>query len=208
MPKSFVELNKVFFEAEFDIYFKYLDSMEAFISTEITHHKNSLGEIERKGELTFSDDPGQMPTEFEYDYYHLDILDQFANIMRRSYFVSLYSSVETTLIDYATYRDQRSCFTPPRQDVLMKTITFLIDSNLTQFSFSKSNAQWQTIRNLGRLRNTIVHNDGRPKDKELVRFINSTNGLSLSSAWVELDYSFCTEATKLSLSFLTSVLFD
>ena len=205
MRKSFVELDKALFESEFDIYFKYLDYMESFIASEVTAHKASLDEIERQGRLTYSDDPYQMPPELEYDNYHLVLLDQFANIMRRSYFVSLCSSVETTLVEHTLYKDATKKFRRPDRDVVRKTLDFLIKAGLT--NYVKSILQWQTITYFIKLRNAFVHDDGRTTDKALLNFIQKTPGLTKTSAWIELDYPFCKIAMETVLSFLVSVLF-
>ncbi len=79
----------------------YLHSIEDFLRTEKQKHISSMDEISDKiksGEIPPPDNPDQFPLELEYDYYHLAMMDDFANILRKSFFVSLYSFLESRLM--------------------------------------------------------------------------------------------------------------
>jgi len=80
----------------------YLGNMEAFFENELQEYDESLKAIKRKielGELTAPSDPGQMPSEMQYVYYAQARIEGFVDILRKSCLVSLYTAIESRLLD-------------------------------------------------------------------------------------------------------------
>jgi hypothetical protein len=78
----------------------YLYSMEEFLHTELQKHSQNATEIEQKiksGEIKLPDDPDQAPPELDYDNFRLARMEEFSNILWKSFFVSLYTYLESSL---------------------------------------------------------------------------------------------------------------
>lgn len=204
--KTTVITEQILFKAELDVYYDYLDSLESFLDKEKVEHHKSLDLIQRKfenGELQYSGDPNNIPGEYEYDYWRLDRLSQFENILRSSFFVNVYALLESTVIAHYKYHSGKK----KPKDGLKEAIKYLNKVTGNTYDTSNKNSEFVTIDNYRLLRNTIVHNEGIPQKKRVSEFIIDTHGLSLEGSFVKLDAAFCREALDKVISFLESVLF-
>jgi hypothetical protein len=221
-PEDFEDLDKIMFEAEMTPFYDYLESMERFLDIESQKHLENLKIIQEKissGEIIPPRDPGQMPTEMEYDYFQLDRLVLFENILRKSFFISIYTFLESSLMQHCRYLEET------KSDILLslseiagegihKAMIYLIKVQRINFSLS-TRPEWSEIRQYNRLRNCIVHNEGKLNEgfrkeqrDQLANHINqSGSGLTIFGDEIILDEEFCKRALDTIKRFLTSVLF-
>jgi len=146
--------------------------------------------------------------------FELEITLNFPNILRRSFFVNLYSFLESTLMQKCHDLEQKGGQTLLLKEIpdkgIQKAMTYLIKVQGIPFSLGKS-SQWEKIRHYQRLRNCIVHNEGKLDERtsyrsEIESFVAKEPGLSLSGDEVVLGADFCSEAIDIVETFLVQVL--
>jgi hypothetical protein len=143
----------------------------------------------------------------------LEITVSFPNILRKSFFVNLYSFLESTL--------KQKCHDLERQGgqlLLLKEIAgrgiqramvYLIKVQGIPLSLGES-SHWERIQNYRRLRNCIVHNEGKlderaPARAQLEAFVDREPGLYLSGDEIVLSADFCSKAIDTVEGFLVQV---
>ena len=132
------------------------------------------------------------------------MIDSFAHILRRSFFVSLYAFLESQLAKECEDRkgdDVLLRLSDLRGDVIHRVKTYMV--KVLRISFPSTSPEWQRIRCYRILRNCIVHNEGRLDErfdqndaKSLKDYIDDTSTLSLSDVTVVLSKDFCEEALQ------------
>ena len=195
----------------------YLGDMEDFLEAESQkHHENIETIIEkiRSGELTTPLDPGQMPPAIEYDHHRTMMLEQFANILRKSFFTNLYTCLESRLTEECYLKDKNWRSAVPQKycknDVLTQAMQYLIRVQHISFTLGESK-EWGELQGCRRLRNCIVHNEGRLNNQyldkdELEKYISGKPSLSLSGDEIIFSRDFCEEALDTMGRFLVTVL--
>jgi hypothetical protein len=175
----------------------------------------------RLGNLAEPSDPGQMPDEMQYDYYWLTSIEEYTNILRKSFFINLYAALESRLMEECHYHEERHQAGENKillslSDIagrgVQKAMTYLVKVQCIVFSLGESK-EWEDIQGYRILRNCIVHNDGRLNERansrdKLRRFIDRKPTLSLSEydAEITLGKGFCEEAINTVERFLLLVL--
>ena len=155
-----------------------------------------------------------MPEEEAYDHYRLEAIDRFTNMLRRSFFTSLYSFLETQLVKEC--RSRKSQDTPlsfseiaGQSDIEKAKIYF---AKVLRVYFPSDTPEWQEIQHYRLLRNCLVHNQGRLDDtrdyKALREYAASKNGLSIQDDEIYLGKEFCKEANQNIKAFLCLLLFS
>jgi len=156
----------------------YLMTMEGFLEQEIQKHQQALDdEFERLAESFNPDDTGQLP----YFSWLLETTNEFANTLRKSFFVNLYGFWEAQLL--------LLCLTLENYDKKdVPNISKFHDFDLTKakfflrkIHFPLKSIIWNDINNYKRLRNCIVHHDGHldgmDDEEELKKFICARKSL-------------------------------
>jgi hypothetical protein len=198
---------------EIDIFRDYLHSMEEFLQMERRTHVDNVKAI-AKQVRTVSANSSQIPApELEYDHYRLDAIDLFTNILRKTFFVSLYTFLEVSLIERCRRLERKDETLLPVSDIrgkgMAQAMTYLTKVHRTDFSPGMS-SEWNEIQHYRRLRNCIVHNAGildnnLQQRQQLKEYINRHPGLSLSTGLVEeviLSKDFCAQAIDTIARFL------
>ena len=215
-------VDKAIFYSGFNSYYDYLETIVNFLLAEKEKHNQSIDEINQKiesGEIEISDDAGQMPPELEYDYYRLSSISEFENTLFSSFFVTIYFYFESELIRHCRKlekesREKLSFSDIAGNGILARAKTYLTKVQQIDFSFENS-PEWERIQNYTRLRNCIVHNQGRldegfengQRDK-LSKFIQKPDSKLLTeNSWCILNKEFCLEALDTIKIFLYSVTF-
>jgi hypothetical protein len=209
LPEDF---DKLIYQAEMTLFYDYVDQMEEFLDTESRRHCESLTAIQKKiesGEIIPPRDPGQMPREMEYDYYRLGALEQFGDILRISFFVSLYSFLESELLRRCKSEIGSLPKIPKGQPPKSYVERAIIGIGCT---VDKTSNEWKEINESYRyLRNCLVHNAGVlsecARQKDLEEYIADTASISLSQNTIVLSREFCVDAFATIEKFLLSVLF-
>lgn len=175
-----------------DLFYDYLETLNSF-----------LRRIEISND-TFDD-------EF---YDHLEY-NGFVNMIRSSFFISLYSFLETQL--------NNECLNAQKENSQIKiSLSDLHGSGInrakiymekvldTSFSFN-NDTNWNEIIFLNKLRNLIIHQEGQVKDTELLQQIESHQYLHLDNNSIEkrviLDEGFCEYVIIIVCGFLKSLEF-
>ena len=190
-------INEAMFQSGFAPFYDYLDTIVSFLDDERKSHDKSIDEISKKlssGEIKPPDDPGQMPSELEFDYYRLERIAEFENILFNSFIVTIYSYLESELISYCRKLEKQS---PQKvlwsdlagKNVVDKAMTYLIKVQQIEFSLGSS-AVWEKIQKIRSLRNQIVHEQG-----------------SVDDSLGKTQKDFCQDALNSINSFLHSVMF-
>ncbi len=190
-------IDEAMFQSGFASFYDYLETIVNFLDNERKSHDKSIDEISRKlssGEIKPPDDPGQMPSEFEFDYYRLERISEFENILFSSFIVTIYSYLESKLISYCRDLEKQS---PQKvlwsdlagKNVVDKAMTYLIKVQQIELSLGSS-TEWEKIQKIRSLRNQIVHEQGG---------VDGYSG--------ETPKDFCLDALNTISSFLHSVMF-
>ena len=142
-------------------------------------------------------------------------VDGFINLMRSSFFISLYSYLEAQLNKECQLSQQDN----PQIKILLKDIngngidrakTYLVKVLDTSFPFDKDSA-WETIRWFGKIRNCIVHAEGKVTEPNLKKYIENHPNLHCEMIFgddiVVLDEGFCEKAIAVVGAFLQSLLY-
>lgn len=151
----------------------------------------------------------------KYDREEITIdADELEDLMQKSFIVSLYAFLEREL-DKDCKQLQRSIgnTTFSLEDAKGKTLE-RAKSYLTEigcrFPFDK-NEYWQEIRSFNKLRNLIIHNNGKITNDHIRKYVEQAKGLSIFTSFREdyivVEYEFCKHALSIVGEFLTSLLY-
>lgn len=205
------------FNPEIEIFQDYVRSMESFLDMESQKHNESIELIDEKissGKLKpILNDSTQIPAQMEYDFYRLQMIEYFSNILWKSCFVSLYTYLESSLLQRCYWEKNKvdTLLTP--SDIsgtgIDRAMTYLTKVQHINFSRATS-AEWKDLQEYRKLRNCIVHNEGKLEERseqarKLERYITSKASLSLSEgAFTEvvLSKAFCEEVLDTIARFL------
>ncbi len=202
-------------EIEIDLFEAYLATMEEFLEEKAREHRERLSDIRLSKQD--SPDAGQSSPEEDFEQIGLEMTEQFANLLRRSFFVSLYSYFESRLV--------KECRSRRADNVLLGYSDIAgqneIDKAKIYFTkvlrerFPSDTTEWQEIQNYRLLRNCIVHNRGRLDEmrdiqaqKPLQEYIKRKPTLSLRDEEVIIRRGFGEEAYRTVKDFLSLLLFS
>jgi hypothetical protein len=142
-------------------------------------------------------------------------VDEFTDLMRSSFFVSLYSYLEAQLNKECQFSQQDNA----QIKVLLDDIhgsginrakIYLVKVLNTSFPFDNDSA-WEKIQWFGKIRNCIVHAEGKVKDSNLKKYIENHPNLHCEMRFgndiVVLDEGFCEKAIAVIGAFLQSLLY-
>lgn len=141
---------------------------------------------------------------------------EFMDLLRSSFLVSLYSYLETRLVNECRQSQQDdpsikvSFDDISGRNIIKKAETYLVKVLDTSFPFD-TDPNWKEIHWYNQIRNCLVHKEGKVFDKELKKYIKSRSDISLEKAfgndYLVFSNSFCEEALSTISSFLTSLLY-
>jgi hypothetical protein len=211
--KSFGLLLQLQLEDEIDIFRNYLVAMEDFLENEAQY-----GITVRALKVSDAgiDEVEETLSEEVREHLKKETIGRFANVLRRTVFVSLYSFFESRLI-----KECRSRKNPDiplnfseiagQNDVERAKAYF---TKVLRIDFPCNTPKWQQINSYRLLRNCIVHSAsliGEMKDargqEALQKYIDREQGLSLHEDEVFLDKAFCIEAYETIKAFMGLLFF-
>lgn len=188
-----MKLDREYFDLEFEgevgLFEAYLNDMEGFLSSEITRLK---AEIE---DAVILDDE-LVNTEFKVVGHH------FPNILRKSFLVSLYSFLEHWLLEQCYRRKGDNVLIGPSdirgENAIDRARIFL--TKILRIDFPSDRPEWEEIQNIRRLRNCIVHDNGRcngDKHKKLRDYVaRNSPSLSVSDNEVVVSSEYCQRSLR------------
>ena len=140
------------------------------------------------------------------------MIRSFMSSQRSSFFVSLYSFLESSLVN--------ECLARKTEHTLLSFSDIAgrseMDKARTYFTkvlgvrFPSDTTEWQEIQDYRRLRNCIVHNRGRLEDNsdpKLCNYVAGKNSLRCIENEVLLEKEFCREAYETIRTFLRELIF-
>lgn len=141
---------------------------------------------------------------------------EFIGLLLSSFFVSLFSYLETKMVNECRRSQQedskirKSIDKLPGNNNIHKAKKYLVEELDTSFPFD-TDPHWKEIYWYNQIRNCIVHKEGKVFDKELKKYIASRSDISLEKAfgndYLILSNSFCEKALSTISSFLTNLLY-
>lgn len=150
------------------------------------------------------------------DSFNKQEIYEFMGLLRSSFLVSLYSYLETRLVNECRQSQQDNPSIKLSFDdingrnIIKKAETYLVKVLDTSFPFD-TDPHWKEIHWYNQIRNCIVHKEGKVFDKELKKYIESRSDISLEKAfgnvYLILSNSFCEKALSTISAFLTSLLY-
>lgn len=148
---------------EFHLFDGYLAQMDSFLDKEIEKHKERI-------ESAKSPPPGMSEEFFDGQLfelndveYALSMFDDFRNRFLKSFIISLYSLLESSLAERCKTIQQRTGHSLSAKDLTGKGIEQSMNylTKVHGLTALKQLAEWQQLQDIRRLRNCIAHNDGR-----------------------------------------------
>lgn len=213
-------------------YSNYLSSFERFLENEAKildecYEAEVRKAIEGKERVNCGDYtlPGQLSEEergaLEYFFFEEEhkLEDIFPNMLRRSFFVAIYSLIERQLNEICREQERSKGLSKPLEKVdrppdqsIRRAKKYLMDVAKIRFPGS---SEWEELLKYQKLRNCIVHNEGRFKgirkqeDKEeLKQYIEDSHDfLALNSDGDEIIFrkGFCEKVLQVSHGFFTDL---
>jgi uncharacterized protein YutE (UPF0331/DUF86 family) len=208
-------------ERQIEFFDNYLHMMEKFLESHIDSWEKELeqypkdykpnpDQIYQIGEMTVKVDPVAEDIREIKD--RIRELEEYANLLRKSFFISLYTFLETRLNQECVRRAKYSIDTTiALSDLYGRGIdrakTYLVKVLGSTFPFGTSQ-EWEEIKQYAKLRNSIVHNDGKIKKYNLQKYVEKHDELYFDGypgKWVFLTKGFCRTALSTIESFLSAL---
>jgi hypothetical protein len=198
---------------DMELFRDYLNTLEAFVEAErekcSERMEAFLSNLQSDRVAIASHD--QQPWEIQGEKMWLGMLEGFANILRKSFFVSLYGWLESRLVEECHSRDDNWQAAIPEGNKLKQAVLYLTQSSI---NFLGESREWGRVYGRYRpLRNCIVHNEGKLDERctcraKLEKYIDREPALTLSpyDGEVMLGADFCVEALDTIRRFFVSVL--
>jgi hypothetical protein len=201
-------------ETEISVYEEYLETMESFLRAKVLQHSSNIKRAIESGNITDIDEDGDAYDVTEYDHFMLGKVNSFQNLLRQSFFTSLFTFFETKLVEECVIRksdNEPLLLSDIRgQDELEKVKIYF--SKVLQLSFPSESAEWMEITKLRRVRNLVVHNRGRISGKyrtqDLLSYIEHSTYLEEIEQQIFIKAGFCKHALKTFKAFLMMLTFD
>ena len=142
-------------------------------------------------------------------------VDELTNLMRSSFFVSIYSYLEAKLNKECRDSQQddpqiKISLDDIRGHGIHRAKTYLVKILDTSFPFYDDTI-WEQIQWFNKIRNCIVHNEGKVKGNDLIKYIENQPNLHykkfFGDDYVILDEGFCENAIAVIGTFLKSLLY-
>jgi hypothetical protein len=206
------------------LYEDYFDAMEGFLQREADGNSKRLNELlanyrERGGKplrpKRYLDEESFIADEIDEITADLQRIDEFADLLWKSFFISLYSFLEAQLNRECRDRQRENkSIKDSLEDIKGKGIerakTYLVKVLKSSFPFGTS-PQWQEVKLYGKLRNSLVHNEGKISDEDLRKYIAANSGLSCMTMFGEdrvvFGEGFCKHALSTIFALLRSMLY-
>ena len=201
---------------DMDLFGDYLATMESFLETrrqECSERLEVLRSEQQSGKILAVWPYDSDPPEIQAEEMWLQTFEGFANILRKSFFVSLYGWIESKLVEECYCRDDKWETVTNGGSKLKRAMQYLTRVQRIEFSLGESK-EWSRINgDYRRLRDCIAHNEGKLNDRyskqtELERYVDQEPALALSPYGDEivLGPDFCAEAFSTIARFFRSVL--
>ncbi len=189
----------------------YLSITVKFLETEKRKYEQRVSELETENT---SDDE---PFELQIAQFELQGFSAFENTIFSSFFIMLYSYLETELTQYCldieknAPKEKSWSDISERKNTLERVKEYL--TKVQNLNFPSKSPEWEKIRNFTNLRNCIVHNQGRinslregQQKEKLIKFIQSKNSkIKLEFETCIIGQDFCIDALKKIKKFLSLV---
>jgi hypothetical protein len=225
-PHFLDDVDRVLFEADFQIHHDYIEFMENFLDAEEKKEKDIIKAFlkeypdeEKENALLWMNASGIIPGR----------VAQLAGFMRASYLVSLYSYLENRLISECRSR-KTDLISLNVRDIRGRNELDQVTKYFTQVlrvRFPENAPEWKTIDYYRIVRNCIVHARGRIDElrnnderNKLQHFVSKQQNISLvrnkddvissfkSDGELYIYRGFCEEACRTIETFLTNLLFS
>ena len=193
---------------------QYLEDLENFLESEKQQYQEDLEKVPpvdiRLVDIIPVDDEfkEEMYQQAHAQHYYedkLEALDEFARMLRKSFFVSLYTFLESQFNEECRARRQEKNTQLVLSDIsgsgIGRAKKYLAKVLEVDFPFASS-LEWQEIRKYQQVRNCMVHSDGalegmgQDKIDKLKQYIDSKPTLSLSGNRIMIHSGFCEEALQ------------
>jgi hypothetical protein len=148
------------------------------------------------------------------EFYSSIEVDRFSNLLRTSFFVSLYSYLENQVNNECQRSKQENpqikiSLSDIRGRGIIRAKIYLVKVLDTSFPFGKD-PTWESIQWLNEVRNCIVHSEGRVSDKLKKHDVDHPflhYEMFFGNEVLVLDEGFCENAISVINSFLQSMLY-
>ncbi len=189
----------------------YLTSTVDFLESEKKKYEK------RVEELASQSDAEDTSIDLQIAYFELQSFSQLENAIFSSFFVMIYSYVESELTQYCRDLGKHSpkerlwSDISKRHNTLDRVKEYL--SKVQKIDFPSNSPEWRKIQNFTNLRNCIVHNQGRlngsfreEQREKLLLYIQEKNSrIKLEDDRCIIDREFCSDALDTIKKFLLSV---
>lgn len=202
---------------DMDLFGEYLTDMEGFLENHLQEHSEQYETLRSKlqSDRTAVSPDDQVPREILVEEMWLYRFEGFANILRKSFFISVYGWLESSLTEECHRRDSewkaRIKEKGIRGSTIYEAMSYLTRCQGVNYPLGES-AEWRRINgDYRRLRDCIVHCGGRLDERcegktKLERYARKAGLTSSYGDEIILSADFCREALDTVTRFYTSLL--
>lgn len=198
-------IEQIGLESEIHFYMSYLTNLEEFFTMQ-------RGEINYKfDEFMTKESDDEMRSKAEQaQEYELRAINEFENLLRKSFVVNIYSFLENRMVSECRARTIEG--KPPKfsgRDVIGQIKTYFKET--LHANFPSHTSEWNEIKKIQKLRNCIIHSQGRlnkDEDDNLKEYIARNRNLNLIHNEVYIRKGYCDATYHTIKTFLELLMFD
>jgi len=217
LEEMYLRLKRIFLDYEIANFYRYLEAMEESLRDRL---RETSVEIQRaKAEIQELGESAEHRAELVELLAESSRVEGIVNLMRQSFFVSLYAFLELWLrrecrVEGRRRENVKLSLSDLRGRGIEQAKTYFTKVLESEFPFASE--EWNKIKKYQWLRDCIVHRQGSLTGlsdyvikSELKKFVEAENGLCLCGpgSQILIEHDFCVEALQTIRSFLALLLF-
>ena len=140
-----------------------------------------------------------------FDIVEAEIMNnsQFEKILYNSVFLAIYSMFEHEFTEICRLCQKEENYQSGPKNYLAGSKKYIME--VVGVNLDSLNDAWNKIQDYRRLRNSIAHRAGEVSDQETIRFVNSTDGVSINRLVTIDSIDFLKDFIDLTVNYLVGV---
>ncbi len=204
-------MNKKWLQSSIDIDLDNLSKFAATLEDSLEYkQKELIYRVDKEASKLTKEQRDELYEFYEEDHWQLSEI--FPNTLRFSLFVTCYSLLEHALVNLCNYLYRQHNYSIELNDLrgegIFRAQTYL--KKVGSVNFPDQTSSWTNIIAYNRIRNFIVHSEGRLDDsdkaKKVESFINTNPSITLDQLKrIQLSKDFCPEVIETLKRFISEL---